>query len=170
MPDFHTEIRNKKLQDIKHERFLLRYDIWSGVIWGFISGENEICALLGVCRLSETIYSSQNVRTKLPNYVAQNSIRALASKFIDSVVYINVSLDFPSLKLSLTTKDWQTNTQFRSFPLTNPAVPRTGTAGSNLQMEVASAFKKKIFADPCLFHKTHLVNFLAFHSTGCHLL
>jgi hypothetical protein len=32
MSDFHTEIRNEKFQDIKHERFLLLYAIWSGVI------------------------------------------------------------------------------------------------------------------------------------------
>jgi len=168
MPDFHTEIRNKKLQDIKHERFLMRYDIWSGVIWGFLGGANEIWALLGVCRRFETTYSSRNIRTKLPNYVAQNSISAGLEIYWLCSLH-NCITWYPVVKkLSLTTEDWQTNTQFRSFPLTNPAVPRTGTAGSNLQMEVASAFFFK-FADPCLLHKTHLVNFLAFHSTGCHL-
>jgi hypothetical protein len=41
MPDFQTEIQNERLQDIKQERYLLRYDVWSGVISGFLDGANE---------------------------------------------------------------------------------------------------------------------------------
>jgi hypothetical protein len=48
MPDLQTEIRDEKLQDIKQECYSLRYDIWSGVISGFLGGANEICVLLGV--------------------------------------------------------------------------------------------------------------------------
>lgn len=105
MPDFQTEIRNEKHQDTKQERYLLPYDISSGVISGFLGGANKICVLLGVYRRFETTYPSRNVRTKLPIYAAQNPRRAQASKFIDSVVYITVSLDTTSLKLLLTTKD-----------------------------------------------------------------
>jgi hypothetical protein len=262
MPDFQTEIRNDKLHDIKQERYLLRYDIWSGAISGFLGGANDICALLRVYRRFKSTFPSRNVRTKLPIYAAQNRRRAQTSKFIDSVVYITVSLDITSLKLLLTTKDWQSNTQFRSSPVSNPAAPRTVTAGSNLQPEVALTLLKNLrtavyctkfadrcllhkicgqlstaqnlrtavyctkfadrcllhkicgplstaqnlrtavyctkfadrcplhkicgqlstaqnlwtavhctkFADRCPLHKTHLVNFLAFHSTGCHLL
>jgi hypothetical protein len=118
MPDLQTEIRIEKLQDIKQERYLLRYDIWSGVIAGFLGGANEICALLGVYRRFETTYLSGNVRTKLPLYAAQNPRRAQASKFIDSVVYITVSLDITSLKLLLMTKGLtnQHATYFGVFP------------------------------------------------------
>jgi high-affinity Fe2+/Pb2+ permease len=72
MPDFQTEIRNEKLQDIKQELYLLRYDIWSGAITGFLGGANYICAILEVYRHFETTYPSQNVWTKLPIYAAQN--------------------------------------------------------------------------------------------------
>jgi hypothetical protein len=94
MPDI--QIRNEKLQDIKHEQYLLRH-IWSGVISGFLGLGNEFCALLVVYLHRDTAYPSRNVSTKLTIYAAEHRRRAPDSKLTDSAVHITVSLDITSL-------------------------------------------------------------------------